>query len=100
MQSIVLQLDCNTSELLKMEVHKLKQYLCWSYLVISGVELPPNKATESVEETDEKIHRITEMNLDISREDFDYELGKVQRLPPNKKSSDKKISTQASKYHM
>ena len=100
MQSIVLQLDCNTSELLKMEVHKLKQYLCWSYLVISGVELPPNKATESVEETDEKIHRITEMNLDISSEDFDYELGKVQRLPPNKKSSDKKISTQASKYHM
>ena len=100
MRSIVLQLDCNTSELLKMEVHKLKQYLCWSYLVISGVELPPNKATESVEETDEKIHRITEMNLDISSEDFDYELGKVQRLPPNKNSSDKKISTQASKYHV
>ena len=83
-----------------MEVHKLKQYLCWLCLVISGVELPPNKATESVEETEGKIRRITEMNLDISREDFDYELGKVQRLSPNKKSSDKKISTQASEYHM
>ena len=68
--------------------------------MISGVELPPNKATESVEETEGKIRRITEMNLDISREDFDYELGKVQRLSPNKKSSDKKISTQTSEYHM
>ena len=100
LREAVLQLDCNTSELLKMEVHKLKQYLCWLCLVISGVELPPNKATESVEETEGKIRRITEMNLDISREDFDYELGKAQRLSPNKKSSDKKISTQASEYHM
>ena len=72
----------NTSELLKMEVDKLKQYSRRSCLVISGVELPPNKSTESAEETEEKVRRIIETNLDISREDFDYELGKVHRLPP------------------
>ena len=58
--------------------------------MISGVELPPNKATKSAEEIEEKVHRINETNLDISREGFDYELDKVHRLPPNKKSSDKK----------
>ena len=52
-----------------------------------GVELPPNKSTESAEE---KVCRIIETNLDISREDFDYELDKVHRLPPNKKSDKKK----------
>ena len=36
----------NTSELLKMEVHKLKQYSCRSTLVISIVELPPDKSSE------------------------------------------------------
>ena len=42
--------------------------------MISGVELPPNKFTESAEETEEKVRRIIETNLDISREDFDYKL--------------------------
>ena len=80
----------NTSKLSKIEVDKLKQYSRRSCLVISGVELPPNKSTESAEETEKKVCRIIETNLDISREDFDYELDKVHRLPPNKKSSDKK----------
>ena len=80
----------NMSELLKIEVDKLKQYSCRSCLVISIVELPLNKAAESAEETEEKVGRIIETNLDISREDFDYELDKVHRLPPNKKSSGKK----------
>ena len=73
-----------------MEVYKLKQNSPRSNLVISGVELPPNKANESAEETEEKVHRMIEWTLDISREDFDNELDKVHRLPPNKKSSGKK----------
>ena len=61
--------------------------------MISGVELPLNKATESADETEEKVHRIIETNLDISREDFNYELDKVDKLPPNKKSSGRKKAT-------
>ena len=38
--------------------------------MISDVELQPNKATESAEETEEKVRRIIKTNLDISREDF------------------------------
>ena len=65
--------------------------------MISGVELPPNKATKSAEKTEEKVRRIIEMNLDISREDSNYKSDKVHRLPLHKKSSDKKKSnTQAS----
>ena len=91
----------NTSELLKMEVDKLKQYSRRSCQVISGVELLRNKTTESAEETEEKVCRIIETNLDISREDFDYGLYKVHRLPPNKKViRQKQINTQASEYHM
>ena len=45
--------------------------------MISVVELPPNKSTKSAEETEEKVHRIIETNLDITREDFDYDLDKV-----------------------
>ena len=81
----------NKSELLKMEVDKLKQYSRRFCLVMFGVEVPPNKSTESAEE---KVCRIIETNLDISREDFDYELDKVHRLPPNNKSSDKKKKKQ------
>ena len=58
--------------------------------MISGVELPPNKFTESAEETEEKVRRIIETNLYISREYFDYELDKVHTLHPSKKSSDNK----------
>ena len=83
----------NTSQLLNLEVDKLKQYSCRLCQVISGVELPPNKATKCTEETEEKVHRIIETNLDISREEFAYELDKKHRLLPNKKSSDKKKST-------
>ena len=61
--------------------------------MISGVELPPNKATKSAEETEEKVRRIIEMNLDISREDSNYKSDKMHRLPLNKKSSDKKKAT-------
>ena len=49
--------------------------------MISGVDLPPNKATKSAEEAEENVRRIVETNLDICREDFDYELDKVHRLP-------------------
>ena len=83
-----------------MEVGKLKQYLHMLCLVISGVELPPNKATKSAEETEEKVCRIIQTNLDISREDFDYdyELDKVHRLPPNQKViRQRKSNTQVSK---
>ena len=45
----------NVGELLKMEVDKLKQYSQSSCLVISGVELPPKKATENAEEAEEKV---------------------------------------------
>ena len=58
--------------------------------MISGVELPPKNSTDSGEETEEKVRRIIETKLHISRDDFDYKLDKVHRLPPNKKSSDKK----------
>ena len=60
----------NPSELLKMEVDELKQYSQRSCLVISKVELSPNKTTESAEETEEKVNKIIETNLDISREDL------------------------------
>ena len=40
-----------------------------------------NKTTESAEETGEKVRRIIRTNLDMSREDFDYELDKVQTPP-------------------
>ena len=59
--------------------------------MISGVELPPNKATESAEEIEEKVHRINETNLDISREGFDYELDEVHRLPLIKSHQTQKI---------
>ena len=49
--------------------------------MISCVDLPPNKATKSAEEAEENVRRIVETNLDICREDFDYELDKVHRLP-------------------
>ena len=45
-----------------MQVDKLKQYSRRLCLVISGVELP---TTESAEETEEKVHRIIEANIDI-----------------------------------
>ena len=48
----------NTSELLNTEVDKLRQYSCRLCQVISGVELPLNKATKRTEETEEKVHRI------------------------------------------
>ena len=79
-----------------MEVDKLKQYSQSSCLVISGVELPPKKATENAEETEEKARWIIETNLDISRENFDNELD--SRLI--KSHQTKKSSTQASEYHM
>ena len=65
-----------------MEVDKLKQYSQRSCLVISGLEPQPNKAIKSAEETEEKVRRIIKTNLDISRGDFDYELDKVDKLPP------------------
>ena len=60
----------NASELLKMEVDELKQYSQRPCLVISKVELSPNKTTESAEETEEKVNKIIETSLDISREDL------------------------------
>ena len=83
----------NGSELLKAEADKLKQYSSRSCLVVSGVELPPSKATESAEKAEEKGRRIIETNLDICREDFDYKLDKSHRLPSDKKSSKKKAAT-------
>lgn len=91
----------NPSEQLKTEVDKLRQCSRRSCLVISGVELPANKVTKNVEETEEKVCRITETNVDISREDFDNELGNVHRPTLNKMSPEKnQSSTQASKYHV
>ena len=49
--------------------------------MISGVDLPPNKTTKSAEEAEENVRRIVETNLEICKEDFDYELDKVHRLP-------------------
>ena len=60
--------------------------------MISGVDLPPNKATKSAEEAEENVRRIVETNLDICREDFDYELDKVHRLPIIKVMQKKKTS--------
>ena len=80
----------NGSELLKAEADKLKQYSSRSCLIVSGIELPPSKATESAEKAEEKGRRIIETNLDICREDFDYKLDKSHRLPSDKKSSKKK----------
>ena len=82
----------NTSELLKMEVDKLKQYSRRWCFVISGVELPPNKFTESAEEIEEKVRRIIETNLDISREDFDYKLENTD-CPLVQSHQTKKIAT-------
>ena len=82
----------NTSELLKMEVDKLKQYSRRWCFVISGAELPPNKFTESAEEIEEKVRRIIETNLDISREDFDYKLENTD-CPLLQSHQTKKIAT-------
>ena len=41
----------NTSDLLKLELEKLKQYSRRSCLVIPGVELPRNKTSEKAAET-------------------------------------------------
>ena len=67
---------------------------------IRGRTIPPNKATVNAQETEDKVCGIIETNLEIRRENFDYELGKVHRLPPNKKSSDKKSNVQASEYRI
>ena len=67
---------------------------------IRGRTIPPNKATVNAQETEDKVCGIIETNLEIRRENFDYELGKVHRLSPNKKSSDKKSNVQASEYHI
>ena len=48
----------NTSDLLKLEIEKLKQYSRRSSLVISGVELPRNKTSEKAEETETKVREL------------------------------------------
>lgn len=60
----------NSIELMKMKVDILKQYSRKLSLVILKVELSPNKTTESVQETQEIVHKITETNSYISREDL------------------------------
>ena len=69
--------------------------------MISRVELPANKTAESAAEREEKDCRITETSLDKSREEFDYKLSKLYRLPCNiNEKSLKKAGTQAFKYHI
>ena len=48
----------NTSDLLKLELDKLKQYSRRSCLVISSVELPQNKTIEKAKETDKSAKTI------------------------------------------
>ena len=67
----------NSSNLLKLELDKLKQYSRRSRSVISGEELPQN------EETETKGHELFSWELGINKEDFDYELHKAHKLPIN-----------------
>ena len=48
----------NTSDLLKLELDKLKQYSRRSCLVALGVELPRNETSEKAEETDKSARTI------------------------------------------
>ena len=48
----------NTSDLLKLELDKLKQYSRRSCLVVSDVELPRNKTSEKAEETEIKAREL------------------------------------------
>ena len=73
----------NTSDLLKLEIDKLKQYSRRACLVISGVELPRNKTSEKAEETETKVQELSSRELGVNEDDFDYELEKAHRLPIN-----------------
>ena len=84
----------------KMEVGKLKQYLRRLCLLISRLELPPNKTIESSEEAEQKVREIINTNLDISREDLNHALDKVHRLHLIKSYQMKKSSTLALKYQI
>ena len=73
----------NNSDLLKLEIDKLKQYSERSCLVISGVELPRNKTSEKAEETETKVRELFSRELGVNKDVFDYELGKAHSLPIN-----------------
>lgn len=47
----------NTSNLLRLEFQKRKQYSKRSCLVVSGVELPRNKTIEKAEETETNVQK-------------------------------------------
>ena len=73
----------NTSDLLKLELGKLKRYSRRSCLVVSGVELPQNKTSEKAEETETKVRELFSRELGANGNDFDYELDKAHSLPIN-----------------
>ena len=82
----------NTSDLLKLEIDKLKQYSRRACLVISGVELPRNKTSEKAEETETKVQELSSRELGVNEDDFDYELDKAHRLPINPTESTRRNS--------
>ena len=82
----------NTSDLLKLELEKLKQYSRRSCLVIPGVELPRNKTSEKAEETETKVWELFSCELGVNEYDFDYELDKAHRLPINSTESTRRNS--------
>ena len=82
----------NTSDLLKLELDKLKQCSRRSCLVVSGVELPRNKTSEKAEETGTKVRELFLRELGVNEDDFDYELDKAHRLPINSNESTRRNS--------
>ena len=70
----------------------MKRYSRRSYLVISGVQLPPNKTSEKAEETETKVRELFSRELGVNKDDFDYELDKDHRLPINSTKSTRRNS--------
>ena len=70
-----------TSDLLKLEIDKLKQYSRRSCLVISSVELTQSKTSEKAEATETKVRELFLRELGVNKDDF--ELEKAHRLPIN-----------------
>ena len=87
----------NDNILQKMKLNNLKQYLWRWFFLISEVELPPNKTIKTAEKTQQKVGGIIEANLDINKEDFEYESYALLSLSSKSKSSNKKkVSPQPS----
>ena len=77
----------NSSDLLNLKLEKLKKYSRRLCLIIPGVKLPQNKANEKAWETETKVQEPFSRELGVSKDGFEYELHRIQRLPINSTES-------------